>query len=272
MKTTRVIIHPTTSFCPDGSQIIHLLSTSSFRPFKAKHSQRDDVVGPLSLRGALSYGKDAAWLQRERDDVKLQDTHVRGRTRGARIAAHRTEAEMPLKHIVQLNCRRAALKIGHTAESSGGCGTGREKGLSQEGEIPRSPSRAAMRTEEHGRTRGEGSNEPNRLWAAAPTQFRLSMSCQGRESGGSARRGDLSDAEPRNRGLHRQDSEKMTQTAHQGGGSGPVSSSVPRDNMEARNIIITQVQGLRLLLVYELLSSHYATDSGSHSICHLNKT
>lgn len=47
-----------------------------------------------------------------------------------------TEAEMPLKHIVQLNCRSAALKIGHTAESSGGCGTGGEKGLSQEGKIP----------------------------------------------------------------------------------------------------------------------------------------
>lgn len=47
-----------------------------------------------------------------------------------------TDAEMPLKHIVQLNSPSAALKIGRAAESSGGCGTGGEKGLSQEGEIP----------------------------------------------------------------------------------------------------------------------------------------
>lgn len=61
-----------------------------------------------------------------------------------------TEAEMPLKHIVQLNCRSAALKIGHTAESSGGCGTGGGKGLSQEGEIP---LKAQQSGDAHRRTR-----------------------------------------------------------------------------------------------------------------------
>lgn len=33
------------------------------------------------------------------------------------------EAKMRVQHIVQLNCQSAPLKIGHTAESSGGCGT-----------------------------------------------------------------------------------------------------------------------------------------------------
>lgn len=33
------------------------------------------------------------------------------------------EAKMRLQHIVQLNCQSAPLKIGHTAESGGGCGT-----------------------------------------------------------------------------------------------------------------------------------------------------
>lgn len=33
------------------------------------------------------------------------------------------EAKMRFQHIVRLNCRSAPLKIGHTAESSGGCGT-----------------------------------------------------------------------------------------------------------------------------------------------------
>lgn len=37
------------------------------------------------------------------------------------------KAKMRLQHIVQLNCQSAPLKIGHTAESSGGCGTRLEK-------------------------------------------------------------------------------------------------------------------------------------------------
>lgn len=37
------------------------------------------------------------------------------------------DAKMRLQHIVQLNCQSAPLKIGHTAESSGGCGTRQER-------------------------------------------------------------------------------------------------------------------------------------------------
>lgn len=42
------------------------------------------------------------------------------------------EAKMRLQHIVQLNCQSAPLKIGHTAESSGGCG--RRQGEKKTGE------------------------------------------------------------------------------------------------------------------------------------------
>lgn len=55
---------------------------------------------------------------------------------------------MPVQHIVGLNCQSAPLKIGHTAESSGGCGTrqeeggGRgEEGLSQETHTTKSQGR-----------------------------------------------------------------------------------------------------------------------------------
>lgn len=39
------------------------------------------------------------------------------------ISPDHMEAKMRLQHIVQLNCQSAPLKIVHTAESSGGCGT-----------------------------------------------------------------------------------------------------------------------------------------------------
>lgn len=61
--------------------------------------------------------------------------------RAACLAVVRTRAakKMRVQHIVGLNCQSAPLKIGHTAESSGGCGTrqeegggGGEEGLSQE--------------------------------------------------------------------------------------------------------------------------------------------
>lgn len=51
----------------------------------------------------------------------------------ANIPPDHMEAKMWVQHIVQLNCQSAPLKIGHAAESSGGCGTQQgKKGLSQE--------------------------------------------------------------------------------------------------------------------------------------------
>lgn len=45
----------------------------------------------------------------------------------ANIPPDHMEAKMWVQHIVQLNCQSAPLKIGHAAESSGGCGTQQEK-------------------------------------------------------------------------------------------------------------------------------------------------
>lgn len=51
--------------------------------------------------------------------------------------------KMQLQHIVLLNCRSAPLKIGHTAESSGGCGTWQgKKGFHRKAAEKRDPSQA----------------------------------------------------------------------------------------------------------------------------------
>lgn len=55
------------------------------------------------------------------------------------------EAKMRLQHIVQLNCQSASLKIGHTAESSGGCGTrqGKKRGFHGKAGEKRDSSKAS---------------------------------------------------------------------------------------------------------------------------------
>lgn len=60
------------------------------------------------------------WMYENIGYVKTRNANVMS---VAIIPADHMEAKMQLEYIVQLNCQSAPLKIEHTAESSGGCGT-----------------------------------------------------------------------------------------------------------------------------------------------------